>query len=98
MPRAAVAQIVAVDTGDHDVFQPERGDRVAEVAGLVRIGRQRTAVSDVAERASARAEVAEDHESRRALAEAFADVRARRFLADRVQLLLAQDSLDLLKA
>ena len=39
----------------------------------------------------------EDHERRGALAEALADVRAGRFLADRVQLRLAQDLLDLVE-
>src|SRR5262245_24390957 len=65
---------------------------------FVRIGRERPAVRDVAERAAARADVAEDHEGRRALAEAFGDVRAGRLLADGVQLLRAQDVLDLVEA
>src|SRR5882672_9841806 len=53
---------------------------------------------DVAERAAPRADIAEDHEGRGALAEALGDVRAGGFLAHRVQFLLAQDVLDLVKA
>ena len=69
-----------------------------ELVRLVRVGRQRLAVADVAEGAAARAQVAEDHEGGRALAEAFADVRAGGFLADRVQVVFAQDLLDLAEA
>ena len=64
---------------------------------FVRVQRIRATVTDVAERAAARALVAHDHERRGPLAEALADVRARCFLADRVQLLLAQDALDLVE-
>ena len=44
----------------------------------------------IAKGAATCADVAHDHERRRALGEALADVRARRFLAHRVQLVLAQ--------
>ena len=66
-----------------------------EVARLLGIQRERPAVRHVAERAAARAQVAHDHEGGGAVAEALADVRAGRFLAHGVQLLLAQDLLDL---
>ena len=69
--------------------------RLARLVGVERLG---PAVGDVAERAAARAQVAQDHEGRGALAEALADVRAGGFLAHRVQLLLAQDLLDLVEA
>jgi hypothetical protein len=65
---------------------------------LVHIQRVGPAMADVAERAAARALVAHDHEGGRALAEALADVRAAGFLAHRVQLVLAQDLLDLVEA
>ncbi|MPN55770.1 hypothetical protein SDC9_203454 [bioreactor metagenome] len=55
-------------------------------------------MADVAERAAARTDVTEDHEGGGAAAEAFADVGAGRFLADGVQLLLAQHRLDLAEA
>ena len=96
--RAAVAQVVAVDAGDDDVLQLQRRDRLGQVHRLVGVERIGPAVADVAERAAPRALVAHDHEGRRALAEALADVRARRFLAHRVQLVLAQDLLDLVEA
>ena len=95
---AAVAQVVAVDAGDHDVFEFQRGDRPREIERLVRVERQRPPMPDVAERAAARADVAHDHERRRALAEALADIRAGRLLAHRMQVVLAQDLLDLGKA
>src|SRR3972149_3909054 len=56
--------------------------------------RTSTVVRDVAERTAARAEVPQNHEGRGALAEALGDVRAGRFLADRVQFLLPEDPLD----
>src|SRR5690606_11127601 len=98
MPGAAVAQVVAVDAGDHDVAQSQGGDGAREVEWLVRIERIGTAMADVAERTAAGALVTHDHERRRALAEALADVRAGRLLADRVQPVLPQDPLDLVEA
>jgi hypothetical protein len=53
--RAAVAQVVAVDAGDDDVRELERGDRARQVQRLVGIQRVRAAVADVAERAAPRA-------------------------------------------
>src|SRR5437763_334959 len=98
MPGAAVAQIVAIDAGDHDIFELQRRDRVGEIHRLVGVERQRPAVTDVTEWATARADVAHDHERRGPLAEAFTDVRARRFLANGMQTMLAQDALDLVEA
>ena len=98
MAGSAVAQVVAVDAGDDDILQLERGNRIRQFSRLVRVGRQRLAVAHVAERAAAGADVAEDHEGCRAAPEALADVGAGGFLADRVQLLLAQHGLDLAEA
>src|SRR5512132_592336 len=91
---AAVTQIVAIDTRDDDITQAECGDRPREVDRLVGIERQRPPMADIAERTAPRADVAHDHERGRALAEAFADVRARCFLAHRVKPVLAEDPLD----
>ncbi|MNV20922.1 hypothetical protein D3C71_1118440 [compost metagenome] len=55
-------------------------------------------MAHITERAAARALVAHDHERGGALAEAFADVGARRFFADRVQVVFAQDALDVVEA
>jgi Ca2+:H+ antiporter len=95
---AAVAQVVTVDAGDHHVLESHIGHRLGEVARLVDVERQGLAVADVAERAAPGADVAHDHEGRRALAEALADVGTGGFFADGVQLLLAQDLLDLAEA
>src|SRR4029450_13151025 len=61
---------------------------------LLGVERQRTAVSHIAERAAPGADVAHDHECRGTFAEALADIRARGFLAHRVQTMLAQNLLD----
>src|SRR5687767_8006271 len=95
MLRAAVPEIVAVDARDHDIGKTKKRNCFCQMPGLLGIRRERPAVRHVAERAAARADVAEDHESRGALAEALGDVRAGGFLAHRVQLLAAQDVLDL---
>ncbi|KAG1437667.1 hypothetical protein G6F57_020154 [Rhizopus arrhizus] len=54
-------------------------------------------MAHVAKRAAARALVAHDHERGGTLAEAFADVRAGRFFAHRVQVVLAQDAFDVVE-
>ena len=71
---------------------------LGQVDRLVRIQRVGPAVADVAERAAPRALVAHDHEGRRAVAETLADVRAGGLLAHGVQVVLAQDLLDLVEA
>jgi hypothetical protein len=98
MAGAAVAQVVAVHAGDDHVLQLERGDGLGQVGRLVHVQRVGPAVAHVAERAAAGALVAHDHEGGRAVAKAFADVGAAGFFAHRVQLVLAQDLLDLVEA
>ena len=98
MLRAAVAQIVAIDASNDHIFQAQCGDGFAEVARLVSVERFRAAVGHVAKRAAPRAQVPHDHECRRAFAEAFADVGARGFFADAMQIILAQNAFDLLEA
>ncbi len=91
---AAVAQVVAVNRGDDDVTQVHGFDGFCKVFRLVGVEHIRTAVSHVAERAAAGADVAHNHEGRRAFAEAFADVGAGGFLANGVHLLFAQNVFD----
>jgi hypothetical protein len=81
--RTAVAKIVTVDAGDHHVTQFERGNRLGQIGRLIDVERQRPPVRHIAKRAAPGADIAHDHERRGALAEALADVRARRFFADR---------------
>src|SRR5690606_17034294 len=85
LPRAAVGQIVAVDRSDDDVLETEPGGRRGDMFRLERIDLARHPGLDVAERAGARADVAEDHHRRVLLAPALADVRAGRLLADGVE-------------
>ncbi|MNT08669.1 hypothetical protein D3C72_1434170 [compost metagenome] len=95
---AAVAQVVAVHRGDDHVRQLHRGDGAREVLGFFGVQRVGAAMAHITERAAARALVAHDHERGGALAEALADVRARGFFADRVQIVFAQDALDVVEA
>src|SRR3569832_296047 len=87
---AAIAEIVAIDGGDHHVYEIHRGDGACEIARLLRIECMRPAVRDVAERTAPRADVAHDHEGRRAVTEALAEIGTRGLFALRVQTVLAQ--------
>ncbi len=90
MARPSIAQIIAIDRGDHDVTKPHLAHGLGQAPGLVGIRRHGPPMRDVAEGAASRAEVAEDHEGGGAVAEALVDVRARGFLAHRHQPVLAQ--------
>ncbi|MNO78209.1 hypothetical protein D3C76_693380 [compost metagenome] len=90
----AVAQVVAVHRGDHHVLQAQVGDGDGQAFRLVDVQWLRTAVADVAERATTGADVTHDHEGRGTAGEALAEVRAGGFLAYAVQLVLAQQLLD----
>ncbi len=96
--RAAIAQIVAVDAGNHHIAQFEAGNALGQLGRFVGVGRQRLAVPDIAKRAAARANIAKDHEGRGAAPEALADIRTSRFFANRVQLLVAQHAFDFAEA
>ena len=85
MSRAAVGQVVAIDRGDDHVVQAQARDRLGDSARLVGIERTHFAMRDRAVGTIARAHVAHQHEGGRAMREAFADIRAARFLADRMQ-------------
>ena len=91
MRGAAVGQIVAIDRRHHDVLQAQPRDRLRDPARLVGIERAHLAVRDRAVRAIARAYVAHQHEGGGAMRKAFADIRAARLLADRMQLQLAEN-------
>ena len=82
-----IREVIAVDAGDHRVAEPHPRDAPRDARGLERIVPGRLTGLDVAEPAPPRAGVAEDHERRGAALPALADVRARRLLADRVQVL-----------
>ena len=73
------------------MLEPKLRDRAADIVRLVRIERAGQARLHVAEGAGARAGVAHDHHGGVAMRPALADIRARRFLADGVQLVLAHD-------
>ncbi len=92
MRGAAVGEVVAVDRGQHHVFEIHQRDRIGDVArfGMIEPA-LRIAGADRAEPARARAHLAHQHQGRGAAAPAFADVRAFRFGADRVQLVAAHD-------
>ncbi len=83
--RAAIGQIVAVDRGDDDMFQPHFGGGIGQILRLVDVNLARHPGLDVAKGAGPRAHIAQDHHRRMLLGPAFADVRAGRFLANRIQ-------------
>ena len=85
MARAAVAQVIPIDRGDHHVTQAEDPDRLRQVSRLVGVEGFRPAVRDIAERAPPRAQIAHDHERGGAVGEALREVRAGRLLAHAVQ-------------
>ena len=94
----AVAQVVTVHTGDHHVFQFQRGNGFGQIVGLLRIQRVRSSMAHIAKRASARAFVPHDHEGGGALTKTLANIGAAGFLAHRVQMVVPQNFFDLVKA
>ena len=91
MRSATVVEIVPIDRSDDDMGKPKLRHGLPDMLGFVRIERARQARLHVAERASARAGVAHDHERGVRLVPAFADIGAARLFADRVQAVLADD-------
>src|SRR5438094_4358112 len=95
--RAAVrADVVARHTGDDGVLEADGGGGLRDTLRLAGVDVTGTSGDHVAERAAARADVAEDEERRRALLPALVDVRARSgLLAHRVQVVLAHQAAQL---
>src|ERR1700683_367774 len=87
----AVVKVVAVDRGDNHMRQSELKSRLGDVLRLGRIEGARKRGLDVAERASAGAGIAHDHEGGVLFLPAFADVRAGRLLANGVESVGAHD-------
>src|SRR5579884_1581607 len=92
---AVVREVVAVDAGDHRVAESHPGDRPGDPGRLERVVPGRLAGLDVAEAAASSADVAEDHERGGASLPALADVGACRLLADRVEVLLGDEPVEL---
>ncbi len=90
MGGAAVGKVVAVHRCDDDVCELQARYQTRQTARLQRVGRRRASVRDIAERAAARAAVAQYHEGRRAARETLIEVRAFRLFADGVQATFAQ--------
>src|SRR5205823_8599358 len=78
--------------------QPHALHGLRHAQRLQRVDRLRLAGLDVAEPAATGARVAEDHERRGAAVPALADVRARRLLAHRVELVALDQPLELEEA
>ena len=89
---AAVLQVVAVDRGDDHVPEAHLGHGDGQVFRLQGIDRVGLARLDVAKRAGPRAGVAEDHHRRMTAFPAFADVRTRCLLANRMQVVAAHEA------
>ena len=86
---AAIGQIVAIDRSDDDVLEPQLRGGFGDMLGLGRVDRARHPGLDVAERAGAGADVAQDHHRRVLLGPALADVGAGGLLAHGVEVELA---------
>jgi hypothetical protein len=93
-PRSEVGQIIAVDGGEDDVLQPHRRRRLRDALRLRGIELRRPAMGHGAVGAVPSTDVAQDHEGRGAVLPALADVRAVRFLADRVEVEVAHELLE----
>src|SRR5260370_16570605 len=93
MGRATVGKMVAIDRGDYYMLQAEPHDSLSDSARLVGVERANFAVRDRAVGAIACTYVAHQHEGRSAIRKAFADIRAARFLPNRIQFQLAQNPL-----
>ena len=94
--RAAVVEVVARDRRDHDVAQVQARHGFGQALGLSPVDFARAAGFHVAEAAVAGTGIAQQQKrGGPKLAPALADIRARRFFADRVQLLLAHQTLQL---
>jgi len=92
--RPTVFKIIPVDRRNDDVTQAERADGMRDTSRLVRVGGRRPAVGHGAVRARPGANLSENHECGCAVVPAFADIRALRFLAHRVEVELAHQALE----
>ncbi len=95
--RPTVAQVVAVNAGNNDVFQLQCRNRFGQIHRLVDIQRVRATMPDIAKRAAPRAFVTHDHEGGCAFAKTLANIGATGFFADGVELVVAQDLFDFVK-
>lgn len=98
MLSTAVAQIVAVNRGDHHVTQRHVGDGLRQLFRLVGVRRDRAAVGHVAERAATGTDGAEDHKGGGTVVETLGQIRARGFLTDGVQAVFTHGGFDALNA
>ena len=79
MIRAAIFQIIAVDRGNHHMFERELGYRLCKVFRLMRVERAGHTGFNITKRAGTRAGIAHDHDSCMLLFPAFADIGTGRF-------------------
>ena len=93
-----ISQIITIHTGNHYIAQLQISHRFRQVTWLIHIRWQRLAVPDIAERATARTDIAQNHKCGCATTKAFTNVRTSGFFANCVQLLVAQHFFDFAKA
>lgn len=94
MGRAAVGEVVAIHRRYHDVLKAQLLDHSGNIARLFRVEQVGLALADGTKAAAAGAGVSEDQKGRRAMPPALADIRAARLLANRVEVVLSQDTLE----
>src|SRR4051812_10835175 len=93
--RTAIGELVAVDAGDHAMFEAHRSNRFANAPRFVEVECRRTTGGDVAESAASRADIAEDHQRGGPSAPALAHVGALGALADGVKFLVVDKLLQI---
>ncbi len=86
----AITQIVAVYRCDDHITQLHVGDGFSQIQRFGRVRRLRATMRDIAETATACANLAQNHKGCGTVAETFMDVRAAGFFADGDQMVLAQ--------
>jgi len=88
---AAVIEIIAIDGGDDDVREPQRGHSFTDALGFMRVEQIGSAGCYVAESAGPRADPPQDHDCRVLLLPALADIRAGCFFTHGVERELAHE-------
>ena len=91
-----VGQVVPVHGGNHHILEAKVVHGFCQMQRLFRVQRVGAAEAHITERAATGADVTHDHEGGGAATETLWQVGAGGFLADRMQLLLAQHRLDAL--
>ena len=87
----AILKVIAVNAGDHHMFEAKLLHRIRHTPRLERVKRIRPPGGDITEGAAPRADLPHDHHRRMTLAPAFTGIGASRLFTDGDELVLAHD-------